>query len=100
MAYRDFKAIDLKEKFGLSIKSSPLFSNINNVEASSLLLQVLERNKGHLRMITEKIISEAIILPVLLEIQVKNRPQISLFSGQMLNIDKSSDFITITLNEI
>jgi hypothetical protein len=89
MAYRDFKTSDLKEKFGLTIKSALLFPKITNVDASSLLLQILERNKGNLRMITEKIVSEAIILPILLEIQVSNRPKISLFSGQILNIDKS-----------
>jgi hypothetical protein len=88
MAYRDFKLSDLKIKFNLTQRSEKLFSVVPNIEPSETLLLIIERSRK-MRITTEKAVSEAIIMPVLSEIQIRNEDKLTLFSGENLLADKS-----------
>ncbi len=89
MAYRDFKLSDLQQKFNLVTKRDKLFPDAANVEPSLLLTQQLELNRKHIRARTEKMVSEAFVFPILLEIKQRNSHKITLFSGENLLADKS-----------
>jgi hypothetical protein len=88
MAYRDFKSADLQEKFGIINQTVQLFNNNKIVEPSAWLVETLARQRVSIRNTTEKAVSEAIISPILSEIQVNNKNLISLFSGENLNADR------------
>jgi hypothetical protein len=89
MAYRDFKGTDLKEKFGIVNAQSKLFPDIKHVEPSSLLVQILTRNRQSTSLRTEKAVSEALVSPILMEVLERNQKKITLFSGENLVADKS-----------
>ncbi len=89
MAYRDFKTIDLQEKFGIVNAQTKLFPDIKHVEPSSLLVQILERNRQSTSLRTEKAVSEALIAPILMEVLEHNQKKVTLFSGENLVADKS-----------
>ena len=89
MAYRDFQLVDLQTKFNIVTKRAKLFPNALRIEPSLLLAQQLERNHSHIRARTEKMVSEAFVFPILLEIQDRNSSKITLFSGENLLADKS-----------
>ena len=88
MAYRDFKSADLQEKFGIINQTVQLFNNNKIVEPSAWLVEALARQRVSIRNTTEKAVSEAIISPILSEIQINNKNLISLFSGENLNADR------------
>ncbi len=89
MAYRNFHLVDLQTKFNIVTKRAMLFPNAPRIEPSLLLAQQLERNHFHIRARTEKMVSEAFVFPILLEIQDRNSSKITLFSGENLLADKS-----------
>ncbi len=91
MAYSDFTLKAVKEKFQLTINESPkIFNAIAQQQPSKLLVDTLEFNVPlALAINTEKSRSEMIIVPILLEIKRRANSQISLFSGNEFNIDKS-----------
>ncbi|MBC6419031.1 MAG: hypothetical protein GDA44_09710 [Prochloron sp. SP5CPC1] len=91
MAYSDFTLKAVKEKFQLTINESPnIFNAIAQQQPSKLLVDTLEFNVPlALAINTEKSRSEMIIAPILLEIKRRANSQISLFSGNEFNIDKS-----------
>ena len=89
MAYKDFKFIDLQNKFGIKQISEKLFEiNLPNIMPSEHLLQSLEMAK-EFPLTTEKATSLALIFPILQEIKLNNRKTIELFSGERLVADKS-----------
>ena len=91
MAYSDFTLKAVKEKFQLTINESPnIFNAIAQQQPSKLLVDTLDFNLPlALAINTEKSRSEMIIAPILLEIKRRANSQISLFSGNEFNIDKS-----------
>ncbi len=89
MAYRSFTLSDLKEKFGISQTTAPLFDvTISPLPPSDLLVQLLKLARTS-PLTTEKAISEAVIYPILREIKMQNKDIIELFSGEILNADRS-----------
>jgi hypothetical protein len=89
MAYRDFTLSDLKEQFNLELNEAILFPSIVPVNPSELLINELQRNRKNAVLGTEKIVSEAILFPILLETKINNKAKISLFSGEKIIADKS-----------
>jgi hypothetical protein len=87
MAYRDFNFSRIKEEFGVTAVYRKLFDNIKNVEASQKLKADLD-SVDDMPMSTEKLISEALVFPILQEIRLNNRLMLRLFSGENLNADK------------
>jgi hypothetical protein len=89
MAYRSFTLSDLKEKFGIHQTTAPLFEcAIEALQPSDLLIQLLKLARTS-PLTTEKAISEAVIYPILREIKMQNKESIELFSGEVLNADRS-----------
>ena len=90
MAYRNFKERDLREKFHLRQKIQPIFNGdiVVAVQPSQRLLDNLEDAKL-ITLSTEKAISERIISHVLAELKRRNLDFIQIFSGEIINADKS-----------
>ena len=88
MSYSDFDLKKIKAEFKLKIiETEDLFSQVEPVEISSLLVEMLKQNVPiALAIATEKASSELIIINVLLEI--KRQLQISFFSGIDFSVDK------------
>ncbi|MGV0025111.1 hypothetical protein [Phormidesmis priestleyi] len=89
MAYSDFTLSKVQQDFRLTIEESRnLFSEIEAVEPSDLLRQMLEEYIPLATAInTEKARSEMMIAPVLLEVRRQLKNQISLFSGTEFNVE-------------
>lgn len=87
MAYRDFNFARIKDDFGITTIYRKLFENIESVEPSQKLKADLE-SIVDMPMSTEKLISEALVFPILQEIRLNNRAMLRLFSGENLNADK------------
>ncbi|MBC8112364.1 MAG: hypothetical protein H7Y04_15020 [Verrucomicrobia bacterium] len=88
MAYKDFRFSDLEDKFGITQTVARLFEgDIPEIQPSRWLLETLEKGKRRM-LITEKIVSEALVFPILQEIGENNANRIELFSGENLEADK------------
>ena len=90
MSYSEFKTIaEVRERFELRVdESKNLFADIQPVEVSELLQQILERNIPLANAInTEKARSELLIAPTLLEIREIYDHEVGFFSGTEFNID-------------
>ena len=88
MSYSDFDLKKVKADFNLKIiETEDLFSQVEPVEISNLLAEILKQNVPiALAIATEKASSELIIINILLEI--KRQLQISFFSGIDFSVDK------------
>ena len=91
MAYRNFTFAELESKFGVIQTKSNLFdlSEIPAITPSDYLLETMRLSKS-LPLTTEKIISEALVFPILREIKSRNFESIELYSGENLDADKES----------
>jgi hypothetical protein len=88
MAYKDFTFADIENKLGVKQQYTSLFDKIAELkEPSKLLKEVLERNTSQ-PLTTEKMVSEAIVFPVLQEIRDNNINKVQLFSGEIIKADK------------
>ena len=57
MAYRDFKLMDLKEKFHVEQRQVKLFDAIKPIEPSAWLVETLQKKRRNIRATTEKAVS-------------------------------------------
>jgi hypothetical protein len=90
MAYRDFKEKDLREKFHVHQKIQSIFGadSFMPVQPSERLVYNLEDAKL-ITLSTEKAVSERIVSPILAEMKRLNPDTIQIFSGEIINADKS-----------
>lgn len=88
MPYNKFDLQKLVTDFNLELsENTKLFSDIQPVEPSELLLTLLEENLPLATAInTEKARGELVIFPVLLEVKRKMNSQISIFSGKEFTV--------------
>ncbi len=88
MSYSDFDLKKVKTEFNLKIiETEDLFSQVEPVEISNILAEMLKQNVPiALAIATEKASSELIIINILLEI--KRQLQISFFSGIDFSVDR------------
>jgi hypothetical protein len=90
MVYRDFKEKDLREKFHLQQKiQAVLTETFSPINPSERLLNSLEDAKL-ITLSTEKSISERVVSPILAEMKRLNRDTIQIFSGEIINANKSA----------
>ena len=88
MAYKDFTFTKIENDFGVIQRTKKLFSpDITHLEPSKWLLETIERS-NFIPLTTEKIISEALVFPILQETKFNNINTIELFSGENLDGDK------------
>jgi hypothetical protein len=89
MAYSSFSLDNITETFKLAEIGERLFPKESPlVEPSQWLLETIERSKK-LAMISEKVRSELLVMPILLELKTLNQDRFSLFSGVNLDGDIS-----------
>jgi len=84
-SYSSFTIADIKN-LGIKAISQSLFSNIHPVSPSDFLIQHLTNYQG-LPLESEKAKSEALIIPIINEIRLKNLKKITFFSGYQFNVD-------------
>ncbi|MCU0443329.1 MAG: hypothetical protein MUE85_00325 [Microscillaceae bacterium] len=89
MAYSNFKLRDLRKNFGLSEVTQKLFGEIKEIPLSNTLQDNLSFAKT-IPLLSEKVRSEVIVMPILLEILKRNQYRFSLFSGVNLEADIAS----------
>lgn len=90
MAYSSFRNLKkVTEKFGINVVNQTLFSetNIKLLEPSDWLKTSMEMAEM-MGFFSEKERSERLVHPVLAELVKINNAQITLYSGQELNVDK------------
>lgn len=87
MAYSDFTATQLIQKFGLSFKAETLFPALQPIIPSDWLVTALQKGQ-QLGFSTEKSRSERLVTPILLELSEMNDYQISVYSGINLDMDE------------
>jgi hypothetical protein len=89
MAYGDFTLKTIQEKFGVKNRIERLFDKFEPLEPSSWLKKSLEMaSKMPIR--TEKAKSEAIVMPILLELRERNNDYFTVYSGENLNADSAN----------
>jgi hypothetical protein len=87
MGYSKFKKIETVAKnFGLSVKREDLFKKIKSVRLSSWLVQTLKIAKNF-PLRNEKVKSERIVSPILVEVANSYQEYVTLFSGEDLEIN-------------
>lgn len=87
MGYSKFKKIETVAKnFGLSVKRKNLFENIVSLELSSWLIETLKIAKNF-PLRNEKVKSERIVSPILVEVANSYQEYVTLFSGEDLEIN-------------
>ena len=91
MAYSKFTLSQLKQDFGITLdESQNLFAQVSPRSASELLTLTLQDSLTlATRVNTEKVRSELLIAPILMEIRRQLKHQISFFSGSEFNVDAS-----------
>ena len=87
MPYSKFTLVSVKKQFSLIDKRVELFKNLVLIEPSSWLLETLD-NMNELAYFSEKSRSEAIVMPILVEIRKRNNNSFSIYSGAVLDVDK------------
>jgi hypothetical protein len=90
MAYSSFRNLKkVSEKFGIEVVNQTLFNetDIKLIEPSDWLKRSIEM-ANMMGFYTEKERSERLVHPILAELVAINNAQITVYSGQELNIDK------------
>ncbi len=91
MGYSNFKKIEqVAKKFTLSARMSGLFDKVVLKEPSDWLLETLEKAKLF-PLRNEKVKSERLVSPVLVEIAQFYCDKVTLFSGEELPVDADRD---------
>lgn len=91
MSYSQFDIETAIADFGLTFREKVgYFSQVTEVQPSSLLMQILDFNGPiALAINSEKVRSELIIAPLLLELKRSHPDRVSFFSGKEFNVDAS-----------
>lgn len=91
MAYSEFSLRLLKERFGITATDSEdLFGDVPPLPATDFFQTLLQRHLPIVRGLgTEKVRSEMIIAPLLVEVREQSGHKIGIFSGAELSVDTS-----------
>lgn len=92
MAYRDFSFERLTRDFGATNEVAALFGPLPPVEPSEHLRRTLDI-AATLPLRSEKARSEYVVTPILFELIERNHLFFTLYSGEMLNIDKEQGLV-------
>jgi len=90
MSYSDFTLSQLESEFGLNIQERvEIFKDVKPSTPSQLLKEILEENIPlALAIDTEKVRSELIVAPIIVELRKCFNRQISFFSGVDFSVEK------------
>src|SRR5262249_7549363 len=87
MPYADFTLETVEPAFGLTIQPGELFPGLNPIAVSPWLQETLDRGRAFAALVSEKARSEILVVPVLLAAQEFATTEMSLYSGQRLDVD-------------
>ncbi len=87
MAYSDFTASSLMDKFGVKFLGGDLFTDVPLVTPTEWLTTTLKKAKDF-GFSTEKSRSERLVTPVLLELSSNNNHSFSVYSGSNMDVDE------------
>lgn len=91
MGYSNYRKIEaLTKKFNLSAKRKSLLQDITPIEPSNWLLETLELAKL-VPLRNEKVKSERIVSPILMEVAKAFEDKVTLFSGEALEVNAQQD---------
>ena len=91
MGYSNYKKIKtVSKKFKIDVRMERLFENVKRVEPSSWLKESLQFAEM-MPLTNEKSKSERIVSPILLEVVKSYSTQITLFSGENIDIQPEND---------
>lgn len=86
MAYADFTLESVRTQFQLTFHRDTLFANVQPIAVPQWLADMLARGLS-LPLVSEKARSELIVTPILLAVRELSNHQISILSGQRLDVD-------------
>ncbi len=86
MSYSKYTLLQIEEEFGLKNQVVNLFTDIDEIEPSDWLLNLLQIAK-ELPVRSEKAKSELIVMPILIEMRNRNNKYFTIYSGDSLNVD-------------
>ncbi len=90
MAYSKFTFLKVREEPGVEDKYQLLFTEIEPLLPSDWLLTTLKMGKN-VAFFSEKSRSEAIVFPILVELQNQNQGRFSIYSGADLDADSQKE---------
>jgi hypothetical protein len=83
MPYTNFTLKIIEEKFGVTNRYIPLFDSVLPIKPSRWLLETLEMGKN-IPLRSEKAKSEAILMPILMEMKKQTKDYFNIHSGEVL----------------
>ncbi len=92
MAYSDFTLDTVHKVLGISLLPERLFDGAIEVEASAWLQETLNRGK-EVPLLSEKVRSELIVMPVLLACRELCANKFAIYSGQRLDVDPQKGLV-------
>ncbi len=87
MAYNRFTLISVKKQFGLTDATVSLFGDSEKIEPSSWLSETLSKTKS-IAYFSEKSRSEAIVMPILVEVRQNHNNAFAIYSRAIFDVDK------------
>ncbi len=87
MAYADFTAKDLIEKFNIEFVGKELFTDVKPLEPTEWLTDALRKSTAF-GFSTEKSRSERLVTPILIELNDRNNRSFSVYSGANMDVDE------------
>ncbi len=92
MAYSDFTLDRALREFSLTGAVAPLFPGLVPLDVPLWLREQLERNLRQ-PLVSEKARNELIVMPVLVAVREAAAPDISIYSGQNMNVDAAKGLV-------
>ncbi len=92
MAYADYSLEALTSQLGITVSSAELFGNPAPVPPPPWLAETLQRGLRQV-LVSEKARSEFIVVPILLACQELSPRELTIFSGQRLDVDPARGLI-------
>ena len=92
MAYSDFTLDMVRKVLGITLRPESLFDEVSAVEVSPWLQETLNRGKD-VPLLSEKVRSELIVMPVLLACRELCGNKFTIYSGQHLDVDPQQGLV-------
>src|SRR5688572_16933189 len=92
MAYSDFTLDRALRELSLTGTVAPLFPSLAPIDVPSWLREQLDRNLRQ-PLVSEKARNELIVMPVLIAVHEAAASEISIYSGQAMNVDAGKGLV-------
>ena len=93
MTYSDFTLDTVEQALGLSIRPGDLFPGIERTPVPAWVSDLLAIGRGSAALVSEKARSEFLVVPILLAANEPQRGEMTIFSGQRLDVDSARSLV-------